>query len=90
LNFVEKVEEFIKNERAEEEELGDVPDEFLDPLLATIMEDPVLLPTSNIIVDRSTIITQLLSTPIDPFNRKPLTLDMVVPGGFSFFSFSMS
>ena len=57
-----------------------MPDEFLDPLLATVMEDPVLLPTSNIIVDRSTIITQLLSTPIDPFNRKPLTLDMVVPG----------
>ncbi|KAI8831014.1 ubiquitin elongating factor core-domain-containing protein [Chytriomyces cf. hyalinus JEL632] len=77
--FVSKVEEAIRNSQAEDEELGDVPDEFLDPLLAHLMEDPVILPTSNITVDRSTIITQLLSNPLDPFNRKPLTIDMVVP-----------
>ncbi|KAJ3309150.1 hypothetical protein HDU76_003712 [Blyttiomyces sp. JEL0837] len=79
MDFVQKVEDFIRNDQVEEEELGDVPDEFLDPLLATLMEDPVLLPTSNITIDRSTIITQLLSSSIDPFNRKPLTIDMVIP-----------
>ncbi|KAI9361650.1 ubiquitin elongating factor core-domain-containing protein [Zopfochytrium polystomum] len=78
-DFVQKVEHTITNARESEEELGDAPDEFLDPLLATIMEDPVVLPTSGITIDRSTIITQLLSSPIDPFNRKPLTIDMVVP-----------
>ncbi|KAJ3107752.1 hypothetical protein HDU97_003422 [Phlyctochytrium planicorne] len=78
-NFVNKVEQFLLNERAEEEELGDIPDEFLDPLMASLMEDPVILPTSNTTVDRSTIITQLLSSPIDPFNRKPLTADMLIP-----------
>jgi len=36
------------------------------------MEDPVKLPSSNMIVDRSTIETHLLSDPTDPFNRKPL------------------
>ena len=30
----------------------DAPDEFIDPLMSTIMRDPVLLPTSGNIVDR--------------------------------------
>lgn len=79
LDFVDRVEHCIESSQTAEEELGDIPDEFLDPLLATLMEDPVILPTSNTTVDRSTIITQLLSSPIDPFNRKPLTIDMVIP-----------
>lgn len=44
------------------------------------MEDPVLLPTSNVIVDRSTIRAHLLGDTRDPFNRKPLSMDMVQPG----------
>jgi hypothetical protein len=31
------------------------PDEFLDPLTAAMMEDPVILPASRMVVDRSTI-----------------------------------
>ena len=31
------------------------PDEFLDPLTAALMEDPVILPNSRMVVDRSTI-----------------------------------
>jgi ubiquitin conjugation factor E4 B len=57
----------------------DAPEHYLDPLMATIMRDPVLLPTSGNIVDRATITTQLLQTAIDPFNRKPLTIGQVVP-----------
>jgi hypothetical protein len=55
------------------------PDEFLDPLMCTFMKDPVLLPTSDTIIDRSTITQHLLNDPHDPFNRKDLTIDMVVP-----------
>lgn len=40
------------------------PEEFLDPLLSTIMRDPVLLPTSNTIVDKSTISQHLLNNEI--------------------------
>ncbi|KAJ3414089.1 hypothetical protein HDV05_007123 [Chytridiales sp. JEL 0842] len=79
MEFVQKVETCIQNRQDDEEALGDIPDEFLDPLLSTLMEDPVILPTSNMTMDRSTIITQLLSTSIDPFNRMPLTIDMVIP-----------
>lgn len=58
---------------------GDAPDEFLDPLMCTFMKDPVFLPTSGNIIDRSTITQHLLNDPHDPFNRKDLTIDMVQP-----------
>ena len=63
-----------------EEEYGDIPDEFLDPLLATLMEDPVTLPTSKTTIDRATIRSHLLSDPSDPFNRAPLKIEDIVPG----------
>jgi hypothetical protein len=62
-----------------DEILADHPEEFGDPLTMEIMRDPVTLPTSDTVVDRSTIVQHLLNTPIDPFNRKPLTMDQVVP-----------
>ena len=43
------------------------------------MLDPVLLPSSSMIVDRSVIAKHLLSDPIDPFNRQPLAMVDVVP-----------
>ncbi|ORX34333.1 hypothetical protein BCR36DRAFT_588563 [Piromyces finnis] len=49
------------------------------PLLYTLMDDPVILPTSHQTVDRSTIKSHLLSDSHDPFNRQPLTIDMVTP-----------
>ena len=44
----------------------------------TVMEEPVRLP-SGMIVDRPVIVRHLLNSSIDPFNRQPLTLDMLVP-----------
>ena len=51
------------------------PDEFCDPIMGSLMEDPVELPRSGAILCRNTIARQLLVTPIDPFNRQPLSLD---------------
>ena len=65
---------------AVEEALGDVPDELLDPLTFELMRDPVRLPSSNMVVDRSTITQHLLSNNVDPFNRQTLTMDMLQPG----------
>lgn len=59
-------------------DLGEVPSEFEDPIMSILMTDPVILP-SKAIVDRSTIVQQLLSDPRDPFNRMPMTIDDVVP-----------
>ncbi|KAF2155553.1 ubiquitin fusion degradation protein-2 [Myriangium duriaei CBS 260.36] len=61
-----------------EEDLGDIPDELLDPIMGSLMEDPVLLPSSKQIVDRSTIRSHLLSDPTDPFNRVPLKIEEVL------------
>lgn len=50
----------------------DVPDEFLDPLTYLVMEDPVMLLTSGVTIDRSTLNQIMLNDQIDPFNRAPL------------------
>ena len=50
----------------------------LDPILATLMEDPVILPSSNSIMDRSSIQALLLSDSRDPWNRAPLKIEDVV------------
>ncbi|EIM85743.1 uncharacterized protein STEHIDRAFT_59114 [Stereum hirsutum FP-91666 SS1] len=76
--FVVMVEE-AKATMDAEEELGDVPDEFLDPLMYTVMKDPVILPSSRTVIDRSTIKSHLLSDSKDPFNRQPLKIEDVVP-----------
>ncbi|ODQ65742.1 hypothetical protein NADFUDRAFT_46380 [Nadsonia fulvescens var. elongata DSM 6958] len=60
-------------------ELGDIPDEFLDPLMYTLMENPVILPSSKVSIDMSTIKQHLLSDEKDPFNRAPLNIEDVVP-----------
>ena len=62
-----------------EEITQNAPDDFMCPLMSTLMKDPVLLPTSNMIIDRSSIAQQLLNNEIDPWNRKPLTMSMLVP-----------
>lgn len=59
--------------------MEDAPIDFMDPLLDTLMKDPVRLPTSGNIVDRATIAQHLLNDEKDPFNRKPLTIEQVEP-----------
>lgn len=78
--FVTRVELAVQTGIEEEEEMGEAPEEFLDPIFFSLMEDPVLLPTSSVIVDRSTIRAHLLGDTRDPFNRMPLSMDMVQPG----------
>jgi ubiquitin conjugation factor E4 B len=73
---IEKVKEL---EMQAEEDLGEIPDEFLDPILFSLMEDPVKLPVSGVYIDRSSILTHLLSDPHDPFNRVPLKIEDVLP-----------
>ena len=50
----------------------------IDPLMATLMSDPVVLP-SGIVMDRPVIVRHLLNSNEDPFNRQQLTLDMLKP-----------
>ena len=74
-----KIEDISKSIEDDEALTIDAPDEFLDPLMCTFMKDPVLLPTSGNVIDRSTITQHLLNDPHDPFNRKELSIDMIEP-----------
>lgn len=51
----------------------------VDPLMDTLMTDPVILPSGNI-MDRSIILRHLLNSPTDPFNRQELTESMLESG----------
>lgn len=82
--LVAKFAQTFKEDQEAEEDLGEIPDDFLDPLMATLMEDPVILPSSKNVIDRSTIRSHLLSDPTDPFNRVPLKIEDVLPGKICF------
>ena len=81
--LVEKFAKAREEDEAADADLGEIPDEFLDPLMYTLMEDPVILPTSKNVIDRSTIRSHLLSDPNDPFNRVPLKIEDVISGIYS-------
>uniref|UniRef100_A0A8C1RA79 Ubiquitin conjugation factor E4 B n=1 Tax=Cyprinus carpio TaxID=7962 RepID=A0A8C1RA79_CYPCA len=77
--LLEKVEEIVARNSQSEMDYNDAPDEFKDPLMDTLMTDPVQLPSGNI-MDRAIILRHLLNSPTDPFNRQPLTESMLEPG----------
>ncbi|KAJ2158357.1 Ubiquitin conjugation factor E4, partial [Coemansia sp. RSA 552] len=77
--FAQKCEGAKVDSRAMEFLESQAPDEYLDPLLASLISNPVRLPTSDNIMDLAVIKGQLLSDPRDPFNRAPLSVDMLEP-----------
>ncbi|XP_042707744.2 ubiquitin conjugation factor E4 A isoform X3 [Chrysemys picta bellii] len=78
-NLAERIKSLADRQQQEEETYADACDEFLDPIMSTLMSDPVMLPSSRVTVDRSTIARHLLSDQTDPFNRSPLTMDQIRP-----------
>uniref|UniRef100_A0A6C0JD77 U-box domain-containing protein n=1 Tax=viral metagenome TaxID=1070528 RepID=A0A6C0JD77_9ZZZZ len=69
--------EFIKQESKEEKYDEDFPLEFLDPIMSTIINNPVELPDSKIIMEREVINNHLVFSETDPFNRCNLTLKLL-------------
>ncbi|XP_031636588.1 ubiquitin conjugation factor E4 A [Contarinia nasturtii] len=76
-DFAGKVSQMEEQEKENQKALEDAPDDFLDPIMSTLMTDPVILPSSKVTCDRTTIARHLLSDQTDPFNREPLTMDQV-------------
>lgn len=79
IEFSAKVQAIEQRQKANDEALANAPDDFLDPILSILMKDPVILPSSKVTVERSTISRHLLSDQTDPFNREPLSMDQVIP-----------
>lgn len=60
--------------------VGDIdPPEYLDPFLGSLMKDPVLLSTSNRIVDRSVALQSILRGGRDPFNGRKMSTHHLQP-----------
>ncbi|KAL4221583.1 Ubiquitin conjugation factor E4 B [Mactra antiquata] len=74
----DKVELIVIQKAREERDYGEIPDEFRDALMDTLMKDPVELPSGNI-VDRPIIVRHLLNSQTDPFNRQPLSEEELIP-----------
>jgi ubiquitin conjugation factor E4 B len=51
----QKVAQHAIRQGCEDELLAEAPDEFLDPITASIMMDPVILPASGVSIDRPVI-----------------------------------
>ena len=71
-----------KGEAIQEDEalLGEVPEEFIDEWTGELMTDPVTLPASRIVLERSSIERHLTTNEAtDPYDRSPLTVGQLVP-----------
>ncbi|XP_066297718.1 ubiquitin conjugation factor E4 B-like [Branchiostoma lanceolatum] len=77
-NLAERVEKILVLKLKCEADFSDAPDEFKDPLMDTLMDDPVILP-SGTVMDRAIITRHLLNSQTDPFNRQSLREDELIP-----------
>lgn len=53
----------------------ELPEEFYDPLLCTLIKDPVMIPNINQIFDRVSIASHIRSMKTNPLTREPLTIE---------------
>tara|TARA_Y100000591_G_C21848954_1_gene710420 strand:- start:710 stop:2911 length:2202 start_codon:yes stop_codon:yes gene_type:complete len=65
----------LKDELESLEDL-EPPDELCDPIMSTLIEEPIMLP-NDIIVDYGVITRHLLNNDTNPFNREHLTIDIL-------------
>lgn len=78
-NLADMTERIWKQKAQNEKDFGDdVPDDFRDPVMNTLMIDPVILPSGHK-MDRKHIMRHLLSSQTDPFTRQPLSESQLVP-----------
>ncbi|KAI9909734.1 hypothetical protein PsorP6_014909 [Peronosclerospora sorghi] len=84
IRAMEEAQAMIQAQEAVEAFVGEIPEHYVDPLLRTVMRDPVRLPSGNIL-DRPVLARHLLTASqqgghtTDPFTREPLTMAMVQP-----------
>lgn len=77
-NIGQKAYGVLQTNMMKDKDYSDAPDHFMDPLMQTLMEDPVELP-SGMVIDRPTIVRHLLNDPTDPFTRQPLSEEQLLP-----------
>jgi hypothetical protein len=63
------------NEKNKNNDLDELPEEFLDPLLQIEIKEPVMIPDINNIFDRVSIMSHLYEKETNPYTRTVLTID---------------
>jgi len=58
-------------------EIEEPPENFIDPIMMCIMANPVELPSSNVVLNKDTILQQLLHSEEDPYSREKLTTGLL-------------
>ena len=71
--LMEKVGEIQEIEKIRDD--IEIPDEFCDPIMQTLIETPVILPETDIFMDREVICRHLLTEETNPFNRDKLSIE---------------
>ena len=56
----------------------DIPEDYADPIMGTLIYNPIMLPGCNTIMDKDVIFRHLLDKESNPFNRDKLTIDELV------------
>lgn len=77
-SFVFSLQTTIECLKEEEIILSDPPAEFLDPLTYILMRNPVKMP-SGMVMEKTIISQHLLTNPMDPFTRVPMTEADLIP-----------
>lgn len=69
-NYLEQ----IKDNKYDDDE-DSLPEQFIDPLSCSKIKQPVMIPDTNLIFDKSTIMTCLRGDEKNPYNRRTLTIE---------------
>jgi hypothetical protein len=69
--IIEKLKEHANIKKIE------IPNEFLDPILYIEINDPIMIPDSNEIFERSVIETRIEFDPVNPYSRNKLTKEIL-------------
>lgn len=75
----EMVEDFVARRAGGDLMEADVPEDYMDPITMACMVDPVRLPDSRVVLDRSTIERHLEESSVDPYSRAPLEAALLEP-----------
>ena len=76
--FLSVLETSAQEKKEDTDLMDEIPPDYLDPILATVMTDPVLLPSGQT-MDRSVIERHLLSSLTNPFTMEPMTPEDLKP-----------
>ena len=81
LDSIENFNILLKNienfEIEEEKDYDNIPDDYLDPIANILIKNPIILPSSNVVMEEEIIKKHLLYHNFDPFNRDKLNIQLL-------------